>query len=174
VVKVAAAALRVFLSSTPDRHDGRRDHPQEYVIGVAVDTDRGLLVPVIKDADHKNIVQLSVELAQLREGPHTEDRARGNAGRLLQHLEPRRDRRHHFTPIVNTPEVAISASREHMEPVHKDGFVPRFMLPLSLSYATVRSTAPTASLCAGSPKRWNNPSCCRCKGETRAGGAVGG
>ena len=80
-----------------DRPGGRaRSSYKKYVnIGVAVDTDRGLLVPVIRDADTKNIIQIVGRArAALREGAHPQDLARRDAGRLLQHLEPRRHRRH--------------------------------------------------------------------------------
>jgi pyruvate dehydrogenase E2 component (dihydrolipoamide acetyltransferase) len=140
-VKVAAAALRVF-----PQFNASLDPTSEEIIlkkyvhiGVAVDTDRGLLVPVIRDADKKNIVQLSVELAQLSEKARTrkisvEEMQGGcfsisNLGGIGGT---------YFTPIVNAPEVAIlGISRARMEPVHQKEsgqFVPRFMLPLSLSY----------------------------------------
>ena len=69
---------------------------KKYVnIGIAVDTDRGLLVPVIRDADTKNIMQIAVELsAAVGEGARPQADARGDAGRLLQHLESWRHRRH--------------------------------------------------------------------------------
>jgi pyruvate dehydrogenase E2 component (dihydrolipoamide acetyltransferase) len=113
---------------------------KKYVnIGVAVDTDRGLLVPVIRNADTKNIVQISVELTQLSEKARTRkislDEMQGgcfslsNLGGIGGSF---------FTPIVNTPEVAIlGISRAKMEPLFDKGsnsFVPRLMLPLSLSY----------------------------------------
>jgi hypothetical protein len=121
---------------------------KKYVnIGVAVDTDRGLLVPVIRDADTKNIEQLSVELSQLADKARTRkltlDEMQGgcftitNLGGIGGTA---------FTPIVNSPEVAIlGISRATMQPVFKrhrsttaghddGGFVPRLMLPLSLAY----------------------------------------
>ena len=140
-VKIAAAALKVFPQFNASI-DLAADEiiVKKYVnIGVAVDTDRGLLVPVIKDADRKNIVQLSVELAQLSEKARTrkitlEEMQGGcfsisNLGGIGGT---------YFTPIVNAPEVAIlGISRARMEPVYNKEsgqFVPRFMLPLSLSY----------------------------------------
>ena len=112
---------------------------KKYVnIGIAVDTDRGLLVPVIRDADTKNIVQISAELVQLSEKARTRkislDEMQGgcfsisNLGGIGGTS---------FTPIVNAPEVAIlGISRARMEPVYNNtgGFAPRLMLPLSLSY----------------------------------------
>jgi pyruvate dehydrogenase E2 component (dihydrolipoamide acetyltransferase) len=140
-VKIVAAALKVFPQFNASI-DLAADEiiVKKYVnVGVAVDTDRGLLVPVIKDADRKNIVQLSVELAQLSEKARTrkitlEEMQGGcfsisNLGGIGGT---------YFTPIVNAPEVAIlGISRARMEPVYNKEsgqFVPRFMLPLSLSY----------------------------------------
>ena len=138
-VKVAAAALRVFpqFNASIDMATDEIIVKKYVNIGVAVDTDRGLLVPVIRDADRKNIVQLSVELAQLSE------KARGRKIALeemqggcfsISNLGGIGGT--YFTPIVNAPEVAIlGISRARMEPVYLDGgFVPRLMLPLSLSY----------------------------------------
>jgi len=140
-VKVIAAALRKFPQFNASI-DLAADEiiVKKYVnIGVAVDTDRGLLVPVIRDADRKNIVQLSVELAQLSEKARNrkislEEMQGGcfsisNLGGIGGT---------YFTPIVNAPEVAIlGISRARMEPVYNKEtgqFAPRFMLPLSLSY----------------------------------------
>jgi pyruvate dehydrogenase E2 component (dihydrolipoamide acetyltransferase) len=140
-VKIVAAALKVFPQFNASI-DLAADEiiVKKYVnVGVAVDTDRGLLVPVIKDADRKNIVQLSVELAQLSEKARTrkitlEEMQGGcfsisNLGGIGGT---------YFTPIVNAPEVAIlGISRARMEPVYSKEsgqFVPRLMLPLSLSY----------------------------------------
>lgn len=106
-------------------------------IGVAVDTDRGLLVPVIRDVDKKSILQLSVELTQVSEKARSRklglDEMEGgvmsitNLGGIGGSF---------FTPIVNAPEVAIlGIARGQMEPVFINGqFEPRLMLPLSLSY----------------------------------------
>jgi pyruvate dehydrogenase E2 component (dihydrolipoamide acetyltransferase) len=140
-VKIVASALRKFPQFNASI-DLAADEiiVKKYVnIGVAVDTDRGLLVPVIRDADQKNIVQLSVELAQLSEKARNrkislEEMQGGcfsisNLGGIGGT---------YFTPIVNAPEVAIlGISRARMEPVYNKEtgqFVPRFMLPLSLSY----------------------------------------
>jgi pyruvate dehydrogenase E2 component (dihydrolipoamide acetyltransferase) len=147
-VKVVATALKVFPQFNASI-DMAADEVilKKYVnIGVAVDTDRGLLVPVIRDADTKNILQLSVELAQLAEKARNrklslEEMQGGcfsisNLGGIGGTA---------FTPIVNAPEVAIlGISRARLEPVWHDAepghdpaggrFVPRMMLPLSLSY----------------------------------------
>jgi pyruvate dehydrogenase E2 component (dihydrolipoamide acetyltransferase) len=140
-VKVVAAALRIFPQFNASI-DMAADEivVKKYVnIGVAVDTDRGLLVPVIRNADQKNIVRLAVELAQLSEKARTrkislEEMQGGtfsisNLGGIGGT---------YFTPIVNAPEVAIlGVSRARMQPLwDRDAgtFVPRLMLPLSLSY----------------------------------------
>jgi pyruvate dehydrogenase E2 component (dihydrolipoamide acetyltransferase) len=140
-VKVVAGALRVFpqLNASIDMAADEIILKKYVNIGIAVDTDRGLLVPVIRDADRKNIMQLSVELAQLSEKARTrkislEEMQGGcfsisNLGGIGGT---------YFTPIVNAPEVAIlGISRARMEPVYQKEsgqFAPRFMLPLSLSY----------------------------------------
>jgi pyruvate dehydrogenase E2 component (dihydrolipoamide acetyltransferase) len=106
-------------------------------IGVAVDTPDGLMVPVIRDVDQKGIVQLAKELgevsAKAREKKITAADMQGGCFTIssLGGIGGTS-----FTPIINAPEVAIlGVSRSSMKPVWKDGeFVPRLMLPLSLSY----------------------------------------
>jgi pyruvate dehydrogenase E2 component (dihydrolipoamide acetyltransferase) len=142
-LKVCAAALKVFpqFNATIDVEKGEIIYKQYINIGVAADTDRGLLVPVIRDVDKKNIVELAVELSQLSQkardkkitladmegGTFTITNLGGIGGTA-------------FTPIVNHPEVAIlGLSRSRMEPEwigSKDNgkFEPRLILPLSLSY----------------------------------------
>jgi pyruvate dehydrogenase E2 component (dihydrolipoamide acetyltransferase) len=137
--KVAATALRVFpqFNSSIDMAANELVLKKYVNIGIAVDTDRGLLVPVIKDADRKNILQLSVEIAQLSEKARTRkislEEMQGGCF-SISNLGGMGGT--YFTPIVNAPEVAIlGISRAKMEPVYKDGaFVPRLTLPLSLSY----------------------------------------
>ena len=108
-------------------------------IGVAVDTDRGLLVPIIRDADRKNITQIAVELQQLAQKAgdkklSVEDMSGGSM--TISNLGGIGGT--YFTPIVNWPEVAIlGVSRAAMEPVWNPStntFEPRQKLPLSLSY----------------------------------------
>ena len=140
-VKVVAAALRVFpqFNASIDMAADEIIVKKYINVGVAVDTDRGLLVPVIRNADRKNIVQLAVELAQLSEKARTrkislEEMQGGtfsisNLGGIGGT---------YFTPIVNAPELAIlGISRARFEPVwskETGAFAPRLMLPLSLSY----------------------------------------
>jgi pyruvate dehydrogenase E2 component (dihydrolipoamide acetyltransferase) len=102
-----------------------------------VDTDRGLLVPVIRDADTRSIVEISAELKRLAERARahklTLDEMQGGTFTItnLGGLGGT-----NFAPIVNWPEVAIlGASRASTQPVFADGaFQPRLLLPLSLSY----------------------------------------
>jgi pyruvate dehydrogenase E2 component (dihydrolipoyllysine-residue acetyltransferase) len=140
-VKVIAAALKAFpqFNSSIDLAANEIIYKKFVNIGIAVDTDRGLLVPVIRDADTKSITQISVELTQLSEKARNRkislDEMQGgcfsisNLGGIGGTS---------FTPIVNAPEVAIlGISRARMEPVYNketSQFVPRLMLPLSLSY----------------------------------------
>jgi pyruvate dehydrogenase E2 component (dihydrolipoamide acetyltransferase) len=138
-VKVVAAALKAFPQFNVSVDMAAEEIIQKkYVhIGVAVDTDRGLLVPVIRDADAKNILRLAVELSQLSERARNrklslEEMQGGcfsisNLGGIGGTA---------FTPIVNTPEVGVlGISRARMEAVYQGTqFVPRLMLPLSLSY----------------------------------------
>ena len=108
-----------------------------YHIGIAVETDDGLVVPVLKDADRKGVTQLaqeSAELAKLARDKKLPMDAMQGATFTISSLGGIGGTA--FTPIVNTPEVAIlGVSRSKMTPVY-DGetFNPRLMLPLSLSY----------------------------------------
>ena len=138
-IKVVATALKVFpqFCASVDMAAEEIIYKHYVHVGVAVDTERGLLVPVIRDADRKSIVQISVELSQVSE------RARANKlslddmqGGTFTITNLGGIGGTHFTPIVNHPEVAIlGVSRSRIEPVFIDGeFKPRQMLPLSLSY----------------------------------------
>jgi pyruvate dehydrogenase E2 component (dihydrolipoamide acetyltransferase) len=106
-------------------------------IGVAVDTERGLLVPVVRDADKKSVHGLAAELGEIAERARAKkiaaDEMRGGTFTItnLGGLGGTG-----FTPIVNYPEVAIlGLSRSRLEPVVRGGqVVPRLLLPLSLSY----------------------------------------
>ena len=106
-------------------------------IGVAVDTPDGLVVPVLHDVNQKGLVQLAKELAEIsgraREKKITAAEMQGGCFTIssLGGIGGAA-----FTPIINAPEVAIlGVSRSSMKPVWKDGkFVPRLMLPFSLSY----------------------------------------
>jgi pyruvate dehydrogenase E2 component (dihydrolipoyllysine-residue acetyltransferase) len=140
-VKIVAATMKVFpqFNASIDLAASEIILKKYVNIGVAVDTDRGLLVPVIKDADRKNIVQLSVELAQLSEKARTRKIALEEMqGGCFSISNLGGIGGTYFTPIVNAPDVAIlGISRARMEPVYNKEsgqFSPRLMLPLSLSY----------------------------------------
>jgi pyruvate dehydrogenase E2 component (dihydrolipoamide acetyltransferase) len=104
---------------------------------VAVDTPKGLLVPVLRDVDRKGIIDLSAELASLsekaRNGKLSLEEMQGGSFTItnLGGIGGTS-----FTPIVNWPEVAIlGISRGSYEPIYNgQNFEPRLMLPLSLSY----------------------------------------
>lgn len=138
-IKVIASALKQFpqFNASLDL-DAEEIVLKQYVhVGVAVDTERGLLVPVVRDVDRRNMSDIALELGRLAElakaGKLTlEDMSGGcftitNLGGIGGS---------HFTPIVNWPEVAIlGISRATTQPVYVDGaLVPRLILPLSLSY----------------------------------------
>ena len=139
ILKVAAAALKVFpqFNTSIDMAGKEVIFKHYYHIGVAVDTDRGLLVPVVRDVDKKNIVELAVELSRTAEkaraGKITPDDMHGgcftvsNLGGIGGTA---------FAPIVNPPQVAIlGVARGAREPVFAEGeFKPRLMMPLALSY----------------------------------------
>ena len=138
-MKAAVVLLKEYpvFNSSIDVAGNQIIHKKFYNIGVAVDTENGLLVPVIRDVDKKSIVELAEELTSIAErarqrkldskdltgGTFTITNLGGIGGTG-------------FTPIVNYPEVAIlGISRGRLEPVvHNGEIVPRLMMPLSLSY----------------------------------------
>ncbi len=139
LLKVIAGALKQFpqFNASLDMDKSEIVYKNYYNIGVAVDTERGLLVPVVRDVDKKNVTQLAADMNEIakkaREKKLTMDDMQGgcftisNLGGLGGTA---------FTPIVNWPEVAIlGVSRSAMEPVWiDDAFQPRLMMPLSLTY----------------------------------------
>ena len=139
LVKALAAALKKFpqMNSSADLAADEIIFKQYVHIGVAVDTDRGLLVPVIRNVDQKDIFQIADEIGQAAEKARTRklslDDMQG-ASMTISNLGSLGGGA--FTPIVNWPEVAIlGVARARMEPVYGDGeFVARFMMPLTLSY----------------------------------------
>ena len=139
VAKVLASALKVFpqFNASVDAAGEAIVYKKFIHVGIAVDTEFGLLVPVIRDAGSKNLVELSVEIQQLAEKAKarklTLDEMSGGSMSItnLGGIGGTS-----FTPIVNWPEVAIlGISRGILEPVwNGQAFVPRQLLPLSLSY----------------------------------------
>ena len=138
-LKVVASALKVSpkFNASVDIDKNEIIHKKYYHIGVAVDTPAGLLVPVIRNVDRKNVIELSVELGQVAEKARAKklglDEMQGGTFTItnLGGIGGT-----HFSPIVNAPEVAIlGIARGRIEPVFIDGeFQPRLMLPLALSY----------------------------------------
>ena len=108
-----------------------------YHIGIAVDTEQGLIVPVIRDVDKKSVLELAKELEQLaqkaRDRKVTADEMKGGTFTISNQGAIGGA---HFTPIVNKPEVAIlGLGRGALKPVVRDGKVEvRLMTPLGLSY----------------------------------------
>ncbi|MEM7096953.1 MAG: dihydrolipoyllysine-residue acetyltransferase [Pseudomonadota bacterium] len=139
LVKACCSALQEYPIFNSSLHtDGKQLHIKQYInIGMAVDTPDGLVVPVIKDADKKSIWTLSEEIAELSEKARNRklgmDDMQGGTFSIssLGALGGTG-----FTPIVNAPEVAIlGVAKLQTKPVWDgDAFVPRKMLPLSLSY----------------------------------------
>jgi pyruvate dehydrogenase E2 component (dihydrolipoamide acetyltransferase) len=137
--KIVASALKKFpqFNSSIDPANESIIYKKYVHVGIAVDTEHGLLVPVVRNADQKNILQIAVEIQQLAEKAKArklsiEEMSGGsmsitNLGGIGGTA---------FTPIVNWPEVAIlGISRGAIEPVYRNGSLePRQMLPLSLSY----------------------------------------
>ncbi len=137
LIKACVAALKKFPEFNSSLDGEQLVMKQYFHIGFAADTPNGLVVPVIKDADKKGVMQISAEMNELakkaREGKlgpadmsgacFTISSLGGIGGR-------------YFTPIINAPEVAIlGVCRSNMEPVwNGKEFQPRLMLPLSLSW----------------------------------------
>ncbi|WP_110708369.1 pyruvate dehydrogenase complex dihydrolipoyllysine-residue acetyltransferase [Salinicola sp. CR57] len=139
MIKACAYALRKFPQFNSSLHpDGDKLIVKHYVhIGVAVDTPDGLMVPVIRDADKKSLIDLakeSVELAKKAQNKKLSREEMSGASFTISSLGSIGGTA--FTPIVNTPEVAIlGVSKSSMKPVWNGSeFEPRLMLPLSLSY----------------------------------------
>ncbi|MBP6105832.1 MAG: 2-oxo acid dehydrogenase subunit E2 [Steroidobacteraceae bacterium] len=158
VIRACVQALQQFpqFCASLDAEAGELVYKQYVHIGFAADTPGGLVVPVVRDADRKDLFELARDLADLSEkaragklsaaemqgGCFTVSSLGGIGGTA-------------FTPIINAPEVAIlGVSRSAYRPVYADGsFVPRLMMPLSLSYdhrvidgaAAVRFTSFLAS-----------------------------
>ncbi|VWD10209.1 dihydrolipoamide acetyltransferase [Burkholderia lata] len=137
VIKAVVAALKKFPTFNASLDGDNLVFKQYYHVGFAADTPNGLVVPVIRDADKKGLVDIAKEMAELskaaRDGKLKPDQMQGGCFSIssLGGIGGT-----NFTPIINAPEVAIlGLSRGQMKPVW-DGkqFVPRLTLPLSLSY----------------------------------------
>lgn len=139
LVKVIGSAMKAFpqFNASVDMQNKAVIYKKYFNIGIAVDTEFGLIVPVIKNVDRMNVIEIAreisvvaekarnkkVSVADLQGGCFTITNLGGIGGTA-------------FTPVLNSPEVAIlGVSKGSVEPVYIDGkFEPRLMLPLSLSY----------------------------------------
>ena len=141
LLKAIVSALRSFprFNCSLDVRNEQLILKHYYHIGIAVDTPRGLLVPVIRDVDNKDVWQLAAELGELAE------RARLGRAELAELRGATFSLSNqggiggtHFTPLVNHPEVAIlGTGQSRTEPLwdeHTGSFAPRLLLPLALSY----------------------------------------
>jgi pyruvate dehydrogenase E2 component (dihydrolipoamide acetyltransferase) len=137
LIKACVAALQKFPQFNSSLDGDALVYKQYWHIGFAADTPNGLMVPVLKDADKKGILQISAEMGELakkaREGKLSPAEMSG-ATFTISSLGGIGGR--YFTPIINAPEVAIlGVCRSNMEPVwNGQEFAPRLMLPLSLTW----------------------------------------
>jgi pyruvate dehydrogenase E2 component (dihydrolipoamide acetyltransferase) len=137
LVKACVGSLKQFPDFNSSLDGDELVIKRYYNIGFAADTPQGLLVPVIKDADRKGLLEIAADLTELsgkaREGKISAEEMRGSTFSIssLGGIGGTA-----FTPIVNAPDVAIlGASRSQMKPIwNGEEFVPRLILPLSLSY----------------------------------------
>lgn len=162
-LKGLAIVLREYpqFNASLDDAGGRIIYKRYYHLGVAVDTDKGLVVPVLRDVDKKSVQDIAKEMAEVaeraRQGKLKPDDMQGgtftvsNLGGIGGTG---------FSPIVNWPQVAIlGLSRSRLQPVWKDGqWTPRLMLPLSLSYDhRVIDGAVAARFCRKLAEMLENP-----------------
>lgn len=139
LIKAIASSLRhhPILNASIDEEANEVVYKEYVNIGIAVDTEKGLLVPVLRDADRKNIPQIARDLASLAEsaraGTFTVDDLRGGTF-TISNLGAVGGT--YSTPIINPPEVAILlAGRSRIMPQYVEGQLePRLMMPLSITY----------------------------------------
>lgn len=139
VIKALVDTLKkhAIFNSSLDEAAGEIIFKEYFNVGIAVDTEAGLIVPVLKDADKKSLPLIAKELAELagkaRSRKLSTDELKGGSFTISNQGGIGSG---HFTPIVNKPEVAIlGLGRSALKPVVRDGAVlPKLMLPLCLSY----------------------------------------
>lgn len=140
VVKVVVDALKKFpiFNSSLDESSNEIVFKEYYHIGLAVDTEQGLLVPVIRDADKKSLLEISKEITDLAEKARSRkislDQMKGGSFTISNQGGIGGA---HFTPIINKPEVAIlGLGRGALKPVvtKENKIEPRLLIPLGLSY----------------------------------------
>mgnify|MGYP003149960793 CR=1 FL=1 len=137
LIKAAVAALKKFPAFNASLDGDELVLKHYFNIGIAVDTPDGLVVPVIRDADRKGLLELARELGEI--SAKARDKKLSSAdmqGGCFSISSLGGIGGTAFTPIINAPEVAIlGVSRSAMKPVWNGSeFAPRLMLPLSLSY----------------------------------------
>ncbi len=159
LIKASVAALKKYPNFNASLDGDNLVLKQYYNIGFAADTPNGLVVPVLRDADQKGVMEIAQEMGELaaaaRDGKLKPEQMQGGCFTIssLGGIGGTA-----FTPIINAPEVAIlGVSKSDMKPVwNGEKFKPRLMLPLSLSYdhrvidgaAAARFTAYLAQLLA--------------------------
>jgi pyruvate dehydrogenase E2 component (dihydrolipoamide acetyltransferase) len=157
LIKASVAALKKYPNFNASLDGDNLVLKQYYNIGFAADTPNGLVVPVLRDADQKGVMEIAREMGELaaaaRDGKLKPEQMQGGCFTIssLGGIGGTA-----FTPIINAPEVAIlGVSKSDMKPVwNGEKFKPRLMLPLSLSYdhrvidgaAAARFTAYLAQL----------------------------
>lgn len=139
IMKAVVATLKEFPEFNASLSTDGKEliYKKYYHFGIAVDTEEGLVVPVIRDVETKTMTELALELAEIskkaREGKLSGKDMQGSCFSIssLGGIGG-----HAFTPIINAPDVAIlGVSRSSIKPVYiNNEFVPRLILPLSLSY----------------------------------------
>jgi pyruvate dehydrogenase E2 component (dihydrolipoamide acetyltransferase) len=139
LLKVLGSALKKFpqFNASIDMAGEEVVYKDYFNVGVAVDTDRGLLVPVVKGVTSKNISELAGDLNEIAEKARDKKiRPEDLSGSCITVTNLGGIGGHAFTPIVNPPEVAIvGVSRASMEPVFQDDtFYARMMMPICVSY----------------------------------------
>ncbi|MFO7821971.1 MAG: 2-oxo acid dehydrogenase subunit E2 [Lentisphaeria bacterium] len=137
ITKIAASALKRFpkMNASVDMNNGKVIFKEYCHMGIAIATERGLVVPVIRNADKKNMVELAAEISAVaqkaRDGKLEPSDMEGgtftvtNLGRIGGE---------YFTPIINHPEVGILGMGRYAIESDPDGGSPRTFLPLSLSF----------------------------------------
>ena len=137
LIKAVVSALKRFPDFNASLDGDQLVHKQYFHIGFAADTPNGLVVPVIRNADRKGVVQLALEISALSESAREGKLGAADVqGGCFSISSLGGIGGSYFTPIINAPEVAIlGVGRAQMKPAW-DGekFEPRLMLPLSLSY----------------------------------------
>lgn len=139
LLKVLASALKKFpqFNASVDMENEEIVYKSYFNVGVAVDTDRGLLVPVVRDVNRKNVKELANDLNEIAEKARSRKiRPEDFQGSCMTISNLGGIGGIGFTPIVNSPEVAIlGVSRASMEPVYQDDtFYARLMMPICVSY----------------------------------------